>query len=121
MREEAKNWWEQAQSDLHTSEVNLKEGIYYASAFFSQQAAEKALKAVQIEKLGKFFKVHDLLTLAESVNAPKNIVMRCLRINPYYTITRYPDVGNNTDKEAAQELLNGAREVLEWAKQTLKQ
>ena len=37
-------WWEQSEEDLATARSNLESGRYYASAFFSQQAAEKALK-----------------------------------------------------------------------------
>ncbi|WP_204327927.1 HEPN domain-containing protein, partial [Proteus mirabilis] len=41
--------WEQALEDLKTAEVLVEVKRYYASVFFSQQAAEKALKALYIE------------------------------------------------------------------------
>ncbi|MFA4647432.1 HEPN domain-containing protein [Pyrococcus kukulkanii] len=49
MREEARLLWEQALEDLKTVEVLIDADRYYASVFFSQQAAEKALKALYIE------------------------------------------------------------------------
>ena len=43
MREEVANNWAQAQEDLETATVLLEAERYYASVFFSQKAAEKAL------------------------------------------------------------------------------
>lgn len=77
VKEEAKNWLKKAEEDLGTAEDCIKIKRFYAAAFYSQQAAEKALKALQIEKLSRFDKVHDLLTLADSIIiAPKEIVNR---------------------------------------------
>lgn len=120
MREEAKNWLKKAEDDLGTTEVCMKGRRLGASAFHSQQAAEKALKAVQIQKLGKFDKVHDLLALADSVHAPDDVAERCIRLNPYYTITRYPDVVEPVTEQTARGLLKVSKEVVKWAKRTLK-
>ena len=51
---ESSRWWKHSLSDLETAEYNLKGGMLNAAAFYAQQAAEKALKAVQIEKLGRY-------------------------------------------------------------------
>lgn len=45
--EEGLRWLDQAQADLKTAKDCLKDGNYYASAFFSHQAAEKALKGLE--------------------------------------------------------------------------
>lgn len=110
-----------AEEDLGTAEDCIKIKRFHAVAFYSQQAAEKALKALQIEKLSRFDRVHDLLTLAASIKAPTEIVNCCLKLNPYYTITRYPDVEETIKEEAAKGLPKISRRVVEWAKQTLKQ
>ena len=125
MREEIKNWWEQALSDLHTSEVNLKEEIYYASAFFSQQAAEKALKAYVLFKEKESAQSHSLVFLAKKLNAPKNIFGAAARLNPQYIITRYPDAAGGIPmqmytKEMAEELLNASKEIIEWTRKSLQ-
>ncbi len=120
MKEETKNWLEKAEEDLGTSEICLRFKRLNASVFFSQQAAEKALKAMQIERLGKFDKVHDLLTLAATVQAPHEIVNYCAKLTPYYTITRYPDVGLLVAKDTAKTLLGKSKMVVEWANKTLK-
>ncbi|MEM2865215.1 MAG: HEPN domain-containing protein [Candidatus Bathyarchaeia archaeon] len=49
MREESRRLWMQALEDLKTAEILITNGRYYASVFFSQQAAEKALKSLYIE------------------------------------------------------------------------
>jgi len=49
MREESRRLWMQALEDLNATEILITASRYYASAFFSQQAAEKALKALYIE------------------------------------------------------------------------
>jgi HEPN domain-containing protein len=111
IKEEAKNWLKESEEDLGTAD---------ASAFYSQQASEKALKALQIQKLGKFDKVHDLLTLADSVEASDDIIACCVKLNPYYTTTRYPDIGEAVSEDTAKELLKNSKKVVEWVKQALK-
>lgn len=123
-REETKNWLKQAEDDFGTAEVCLKNGRFNASAFHSQQAAEKALKALQIQKLGRFDRAHDLVALASTVNAPPEIMTCCIRLTPYYTVTRYPDVGRTAIvvvEDTGRDLLEKSRRVTEWVKQTLKQ
>ena len=44
-------------------------GDYYACAFWAQQAAEKALKALLISR-GKVLKTHDLIELSYAVSYP---------------------------------------------------
>lgn len=125
MRKEIENWLKQAEDDFETAEVCLNNGKFNASAFHSQQAAEKALKALQIQKLGRFDRVHDILALAGTVNAPGEIITCCIRLTPYYTVTRYPDVGRTAIvvvEETGRDLLGKSKRVIEWVKmQTLKQ
>jgi len=42
--EEGLRWVDQAEADLKTSKDCLRDGNYYASAFFAQQSAEKSLE-----------------------------------------------------------------------------
>jgi len=46
--DEAYKWLTQALEDIKTAEKLLEAGRYYAVAFWSQQTAEKALKALLI-------------------------------------------------------------------------
>lgn len=120
MKKEAERWLQKAEEDYGTSSDCIKSKRHEAAAFYSQQAAEKALKAIQIQKLNKFDKVHDLLTLAKSVNAPDEINGYCIALSPYYTITRYPDVEENINERTAKELLAKCEKVLKWASKNLK-
>lgn len=43
------------------------------SAFFSQQAAEKALKALSLEKHEKIRKIHDIVELGREVKLPEHL------------------------------------------------
>jgi len=44
MKKEVKIWLEEAEHDIDVAEYNLEGNMLDAAAFFSQQAAEKALK-----------------------------------------------------------------------------
>ena len=89
---EAKKWFKKSKEDLDTAKACFRIKKFEASAFYSQQAAEKALEALQIKDTGEFSKVHDLLLLANKVGAPKHICDCCAKLSSYYTITRYPDI-----------------------------
>jgi len=117
---EAEEWWGKAKKDLETADYNLKGNMLDAAAFFAQQAAEKALKSLQIKKLGKFEKVHDLVLLAKSIDAPGKIIKLSEMIAPFYTITRYPDVEISYDKKKVSSIIEASEEVVKWVKEELK-
>lgn len=48
MEEEVKRWIEKAEKDLKVAEFNLNGKQYEAAGFFTQQAVEKALKALYV-------------------------------------------------------------------------
>jgi HEPN domain-containing protein len=124
MRKEVFDWLNAAEDDLNTSETLFKQKIFYASAFYSQQASEKALKAVYIFKFKKIFILHNLIGLAKELNAPKEIFSACKKVNPHYIQSRYPDAANAIpaeayDDEIAEELLEKAKEVFEWSEKQI--
>jgi HEPN domain-containing protein len=120
MKEETGKWWKQSASDLTTAEYNLKGKRLSAAAFYSQQAVEKALKALQIERSDRFDRTHDLVYLADKLGAPDDIVKLCEIITPFYTATRYPDVETRYDSRKAKSLLKASREVVEWVERSLR-
>ena len=69
-RRTAMDFWAQARADLATAVTLLDAGVYYASVFFSQQAAEKALKGAMVDKQGRCPKGHNLIQMANGLNAP---------------------------------------------------
>lgn len=118
MQDEAVLWIGKAEEDLITAKVNADNDRYSASAFFSQQAAEKALKAVYIRKFRELWKIHDLVELARKVGAPAKILEACDTLNPHYIETRYP-VEAEYDEDIALKALEKAEEVISWSKKKL--
>lgn len=64
-REEGLRWLDQAQADLKTARDCAEDGNYYASAFFAQQAAEKALKGFLYSKGYRALITHSVVELLE--------------------------------------------------------
>ncbi len=72
--EEVKKWIEKAKKDLDDAEFNFINNRFEVAAFLSHQAAEKALKALYILKFKKLWKIHDLVELGKTLNAPFEIL-----------------------------------------------
>jgi len=116
---EENEWLKKASHDLTTAEINLKQKVYDASAFFCQQAIEKALKALHIKKLGTLVKTHDLHFLGQKVGLPQDLLEACDEITSFYIETRYPDSYAEFDEETVRDAISKARKVLEWTKKKL--
>ncbi|MBI2582551.1 HEPN domain-containing protein [Candidatus Woesearchaeota archaeon] len=124
MRKETKNWWEQAKEDLKAAKINYDNKVYYVASFLSQQAAEKALKALLLELEQKIPKVHDLVFLAKKSQAPQGLIDQCDELTWVYIETRYPDFsGENPHhqftKDTAKEHLSIAEEILAWVEKKI--
>ncbi|MEL9990044.1 MAG: HEPN domain-containing protein [Thermoproteus sp.] len=125
---EYSRWFQQALRDLRTAENSLRSGDYYACAFWSQQAVEKAIEALLMSR-GLVVKTHDLLELGYMVRDELNIdiseVIDHLReLTTHYTTARYPDAANGLPYEIyterkARDLLDRAKEVVEWIRRRL--
>lgn len=116
MNDEVKIWLKKAEEDLITADICLKNERFEAAAFFSQQAAEKALKFLFVSKFNRLWKVHDLKILAEKIGASKEILELCDDLNPAYIETRYP-LNVDYDGEMAKDALISARKVVKWVKE----
>lgn len=124
MKEEVKKWIGKAKSDLKHAKSSLRNKEFDWAQVASQQAAEKALKAVCLHKEVRLIKVHDLTILARKVNAPNDILENCGLLNPFYTASRYPDVQEETNKKlertAAKDAIKAAEKVVRWCKEQIK-
>lgn len=125
MRPEAEGWWEQAQEDLATARATIEASRFYAAAFFCQQAVEKSLKALWIERFRELPpKTHDLTVLAERLGLPAEFSTALKDINPAYATARYPDAANGlparafNDEIARRDLL-GAERIMKWCEKEL--
>jgi HEPN domain-containing protein len=95
MAREWRPWWNTALDMLAEARAGRdREGLLGAT-FFAHQAAESALKAVWITTGdGNPPHIHNLVELAEGLNAPNEIVESCRELNPLYMTSRYPDAAN---------------------------
>ena len=54
MRKESKDWFKVVREDLKSAKVLFREGLFRMVGFHSQQAVEKAFKALLTEKEFRF-------------------------------------------------------------------
>lgn len=105
MKEETLRWVERAERDLDDAETLLQSESYASAGFFAQQAAEKALKSVLIERQASFPRIHDLKVLAREAKAPEELVARMRPLTTAYMAFRYPDVEENVTPSEARGLV----------------
>lgn len=121
--ERSADWISQAHSDLEHARYALKGEFYEWASFSSQQAAEKAAKAV-FQKLGGEawgHSVSDLLqVLAEEHEVPDDLVDAALELDKAYIPTRYPDAHpsgtprQRYTKNEAERLVHHADQILQF-------
>jgi HEPN domain-containing protein len=128
MREEALKWYQQALEDLLTAEHLFNTHRYYAVAFWSQQAAEKALRAFLISH-GKVVRSHDLNEILDIIERELSITVNEIREDAnkltIHFISRYPDAANSIpariySRNDAEDLLKRVKKVIEWVKRYLQ-
>ena len=125
MREETRRWFDQSSADFETASVLLKGKRYYASAFFGQQAAEKSLNALHIQRKRKPALTHDLIGFCRTLRAPAKVLHAARQLNADYVVARYPDAANGIpaevyDRKIAVDHLRYAETIMKWVKSSLK-
>jgi len=98
IREEVFDWFEEAKADLKRAIRSLNNNDYSLSCYMSQQAIEKALKALIIGlKHKRPPHVHDLVVLYEYVRdllpLPRDVIEKLPEVSQYYVTARYPNAG----------------------------
>jgi HEPN domain-containing protein len=97
-----------------------EDGFPDMAAFHAQQAAEFALKALQIHLSNRFTRTHDLTDLANRVRAPQRIVRLGASLTPAYVAARYPDVrGARITRRRAEAYIDAARRIVSWARRQI--
>lgn len=124
LRKQAQEFWAQARADYATALTLLDAGVYYASVFFSQQAAEKALKAAAIQKQHRNPRGHHLIQIASSLDVSVEVMNAAAELNAEFLASRNPDVSDGVpaqlyDRKSAQIHLQAAEVIIEWVKSTL--
>lgn len=87
----AKEWYEYANKDLLAAEKLYKE-INHITCFHCQQAAEKYIKGLLVQKQTNFKKSHHLSYLLDllDLQIPEEIMLAAEYLNEYAVETRYP-------------------------------
>lgn len=122
MRKETQSWLEQAKEDIKAAEFNVYKFPYVCS-LFSQQAAEKALKAHIINEETTIPKVHDLVFLARRAGA-ENLLDKCEKLSRVYIETRYPNQPGSVPSKkftviVSKEHLAIAKEIILWVEKNI--
>ncbi|MEM4970323.1 MAG: HEPN domain-containing protein [Sulfolobales archaeon] len=116
VRDEVVNWLDGARADLRHARKSIEMGDYSWACFASQQAVEKALKALIIHMFGEYARGHDLVKLYRRVRPHVGFSINeglLARLSSYYTIARYPNAGVERPYEEIGE--DQAREAVEIA------
>ncbi|GAB6147376.1 HEPN domain-containing protein [Desulfocicer niacini] len=128
MKDETKVWLKFAEENLKSSKILLKSHLYNPSLQNTQQAAEKPLKAIFIEKNIKLKRTHDILELVNLLNDHDISVditeEQCDFLNTIYLPSKYP-VGSalpdfNPDEDICRDAILIAANVFISAKQITK-
>lgn len=106
LKEKIKIWLDIAQDDIETAEACFEKKRYLWMMVTCQQAVEKLLKAIYLDKQGVTPpKVHDLVYLAEKIEILKESTSETLKLfdilTEYYFGTRYPDKRAKLSKECS--------------------
>jgi HEPN domain-containing protein len=125
---EASEWLQRARSNLEVAKkiektdfVQNGGGIFIEEICFElQQAVEKSLKALMVEKRIQIAKTHnisDLIARLEqgNINVPPEIKQARLMTN-YAVMTRYPHYDESLTEEDYSEALEITKNVYNWVK-----
>jgi len=119
-------WLQRARSSYALACAIKPEDAYWEDLCFqAQQAAEKAIKAVMVQKDIRFPYVHDLAQLLaelerRGVGIPESVKM-CIAITPYAFQTRYPGDYEPVTEGDYRRAIEQAKAVLDWAERTIEQ
>lgn len=126
MRPETRLWLEQGEKDLEVAKRNHANKDYYVSVFFCQQAVEKSLKALFIEKKKlSAGTTHSLVYLGKEVEVPRKHFSLLQDLAPEFVATRYPDIADEApyllyNKQKSENYLERSSELLKWIHQQIK-
>jgi HEPN domain-containing protein len=118
------DWLRHARSDIELARVGRNSRILLEDlCFHTQQAAEKALKAVLISVSIPFPKTHNIRTLLDLL--PQNIVppeelKETASLTDYAVLSRYPGDLEPVTEDEYQKALSLAEIVVKWAEDIIK-
>lgn len=129
MKKITEAWLISASEDLILAQKAFELGIYRQVCFHAQQATEKGMKAILLEKGVKLKRIHDLLELngdLEAVGVQVPIALAELDfLNRVYRFRYPPDIGllphGQPEREDAQKALTTAEKIMDWVRKYLEE
>mgnify|MGYP002763386749 CR=1 FL=1 len=113
----AQDWADKARKDFEQGRDNQELEHYDTAAFLFQQAVEKALKAVLIEKGMGLRRTHNCRQLARETGAPTDIIADAAALSEFYVSSRYPDENGGVTEAEIRDARQRASRVLTWTEQ----
>ena len=112
-------WLNRARSNLSRARTKLPDAYLEDLCFDAQQAAEKAIKAVLIQKKVVFPYIHDLarlLTILEEAGEKiPSHVRDAEELTRYAVVTRYPGIVEPVTEAHHESAVAHAEAVVRWA------
>lgn len=123
--DDPREWLNRARSNPERARADARlPGVYLEDLCFdAQQAAEKAIKALLIDRQVEFPYVHDLrrlLDLLEESGEPVPEEMRQVQeLTKYATVGRYPGVGEPVSEDDYEQAVAIAATIVDWVSRRL--
>jgi HEPN domain-containing protein len=119
-----REWLARAKGDLALAEAPLPPGGFYEDlCFHAQQAAEKALKAIYLDRGWTFPYIHDLekllAGLRENGLKPPGAVDQAVLLTTYAFESRYPGLGEPITEGESKRAVELANPVVRWAESVM--
>lgn len=119
-----REWLQRARSNLIQASTE-QEGVYPEDLCFqAQQASEKALKALLLQRGVRFPRTHSLavlISLLEQADEPVPAHIRdATRLTDYAVEARYPGLDEVIDREEYLEAIALAEAVIHWVEERIR-
>jgi HEPN domain-containing protein len=125
MPQRHKDWFAQAEQDLQAAADSFAAGHYEWCAFQSQQASEKAMKALLLH-FNQETRGHSVVHLVQQargyVKIPRGLLTAARELDRHYIQSRYPNgfpegyPREYYEKELAQKCLSYGQKILDFVK-----
>jgi HEPN domain-containing protein len=122
-----KDWLDQAERDLQRAHLDVQYEFWEWACFTSQQAAEKAVKALLMNRgiTAWGHAITPMLTRLAEVTVPEPVMLHSQLLDAYYIPARYPNgfpEGKPADyfnRPKAEEAVRAAGEIIRFCKDNL--